>query len=259
MLNIKMNFQKIKKDIDNLTLFSAAMSYYTIFSLIPIILIILSIFSTTPFFSKFYIKLETFLISNILPTYHEQISLYLKSFLNNSTQMGLIGGLYILITSILFFDNYETIISKIFEQEKRDLWEKIKLYWTMLTLFPVLFASSIFVSIKLEFYLKFSFGYIIPFLIIWLTFFLAYKLTLQTKTVKSCIYISFLVTLLFFIAKNIFLYYVIFNKTYKSIYGSISILLFLFLWIYINWIIYLGGIYLIKYYESYLLQKYSKT
>ncbi len=253
----KIDLKFLKKETDNLTLFSAAMSFYTIFSLIPILLIVLSIFSTTPFFAEFYTKLEKFLISNILPSYQNQITIYLKSFLSNSARMGIIGGIYILITSILFFDNYETIISKIFEKEKRDLWEKIKLYWTMLTLFPVLFALAIFLSIKLELYLKVSFGFLVPFFIMWLTFFLAYKLTLKAKTVKSCIYVSFLVTFFFFIAKNIFLYYVIFNKTYKSLYGSISILLFLFLWIYINWIIYLGGIYLIKYYEKYMLQKYT--
>ena len=249
--------KEIQHLINELTVYSAAMSFYTIFSLIPILLLVLSIFSFTSFFTEFYEKLQNFLISNILPSNQQQIKMYLDTFLANSSKMGLIGGIYILVTSILFFDNYETIISKIFEQEKRDLWEKIKLYWTMLTLFPVLFALALFLSIKLELLLKISFGFLIPFLIIWLTFFLAYKLTLNSKTIKAPLIISFLVTLLFFIAKNIFLYYVILNKTYKSLYGSISILLFLFLWIYINWLIYLGGIYVIKFYERYLLQKYT--
>ena len=36
--------------------------------------------------------------------------------------------------------------------------------------------------------------------------------------------------------------YVIYNKTYTTIYGSLATLLFTFLWIYISWIIYLYGI-----------------
>ena len=254
----KLNIKKLKKTIDNLTLYSAAMSFYTIFSLIPVLLLILSIFSSTPYFNKFYDKLLNFLISNILPSNHNQIEHYLNTFLANSANMGIVGGIYILITSILFFDNYETIISKIFEQEKRDLWEKIKLYWTMITMFPILFASAIYISIKVEFFLHVSFGFIIPFSIIWLTFFLAYKLTLNAKTDKYPLFVSFFITLAFFIAKNIFIYYIIFNKTYKSLYGSISILLFLFLWIYINWIIYFSGIYLIKFFEDKMLQNYTK-
>jgi membrane protein len=43
---------------------------------------------------------------------------------------------------------------------------------------------------------------------------------------------------------------VLINKTYTTIYGSISILLFILLWIYINWIIYISGIYLIKFLDT---------
>ncbi len=253
----KLNISALKSTLDEITLYSAAMSFYTIFSLIPIILLVLSIFASTPFFSEFYEKLQNFLISNILPSNQMQIKEYINTFLNNSSKMGFIGGIYILITSILFFDNYETIISKIFNQQKRDFWEKLKLYWTMITLFPILFSIAIYLSIKLEFFLKISFGFLIPFFIIWLVFFLAYKLTLEVKTIKYTIAVSFLITILFFIAKNVFIYYVIFNKTYKSLYGSISVLLFLFLWIYINWVIYIGGIYLIKYLEDKMLQKFT--
>ena len=251
------NLESLKKTIDNLTLYSAAMSFYTIFSLIPVLLLVLSIFSSTPYFNKFYDKLQDFLISNILPSNHTQIEHYINTFLTNSANMGMIGGIYILVTSILFFDNYETIISKIFGQEKREFWEKIKLYWTMVTMFPILFAIAIYISIKIEFFLHISFGFIIPFLIIWLTFFLAYKLTLTAKTEKYPLLASFLTTTSFFIAKNIFLYYILFNETYKSLYGSISILLFLFLWIYINWIIYFSGVYLIKFLETKMLQNYT--
>jgi membrane protein len=171
--------------------------------------------------------------------------------------MGIIGGFYILFTSILFFDNYETIISKIFNQEKRNLWEKIKLYWTMLTLFPIMFAAAMYISIKFQFFLEKStltswinFASFAPFIIIWLTFFLSYKMTLQNEKTKSALISSLLVSITFFISKNIFIYYVFINKTYTTIYGSISLLMFLFLWIYINWIIYISGIYLIKFLDN---------
>jgi membrane protein len=251
------DFKKLKKIGNEITLYSAALSFYTIFSLVPLILIVLTIFSNTPFFAEFYNKLEHFITSNLLPTNQEIISSYLKNFLTNSSKMGIMGGFYILITSILFFDNYETIIAKIFNQEKRNLWEKIKLYWTMLTLFPIMFAAAMFMSIKLQFFLDKSsftswinFAKVAPFLIIWLTFFLSYKLTLQKEKTKSAVISSFLVTAVFFISKNVFIYYVLINKTYTTIYGSISLLMFLFLWIYINWIIYIAGIYIIRFFDD---------
>ena len=255
---MRIKFDKLKTLIDEITVYSAAMSFYTIFSLIPILLLVLSIFASTPFFSEFYERLQNFLISNLLPSNKEQFKNYLDIFLSNSSKMGFIGGIYIIITSILFFDNYETIISKIFGQDKRNFWEKLKLYWTMITLFPVLFSIALYLSIKLEFFLHISFAFLLPFVIIWLIFFLAYKLTLEVKSEISPLIVSFLTTALFFVAKNIFIYYVLVNKTYKSLYGSISILMFLFLWIYINWVIYIGGIYLIKFLEEKMLQKFTK-
>jgi membrane protein len=253
----KPNFKEIKKTLNEITLYSAALSFYTIFSLVPLILIVLTIFSSSPFFTEFYSRLEHFISSNLLPTNAETISAYIKNFLSNSSKMGILGGFYILVTSVLFFDNYETIISKIFEQEKRNLWEKIKLYWTMLTLFPIMFAAAMYISIKLQFFLDSSaytswinFAKFAPFIIIWLTFFLSYKMTLINEKTKSALISSFAITVTFFISKNVFIYYVLINKTYSTIYGSISLLMFLFLWIYINWIIYISGIYIIKYLDS---------
>jgi len=261
---LNLNIKELKKDFNNLTLYSAAMSFYTIFSLIPLILIVLSIFASSPFFNEFYEKIQNFITSNILPTNQDTIKEYLKTFLKNSENMGIIGGIYIIVTSILFFDNYETIISKIYGQEKRDLWEKIKLYWTMITLFPIMFSVAMYISLKVQLFLNqtsYTSGIniikILPFFIIWATIFLAYKLTLINDKTKSTLLVSFIVTILFYILKNLFIYYVVFNKTYKSIYGSISIMMFLFIWIYINWIIYLGGVYLIKYIDN-LLLKYTQ-
>jgi membrane protein len=245
----------IKKDVINeITLYAAGLSFYTIFSLVPILLIILSFIASSPFFADIYDKLESFISSNLLPTNKEIISTYLRDFLKNSSKMGIIGGIYIVVTSILFFNNFEEIISKIFNQEKRNIWERIKLYWTMITLFPILFGSAMYLSIKFQFFLDKStltswiqFGKILPFLLIWATFFLSYKIILINETTKSTIISSLLVTIAFFVAKNTFIYYVLINKTYTSIYGSIATLMFIFLWIYINWIIYISGIYIIKY------------
>jgi membrane protein len=245
----------IKNDIINeITLYAAGLSFYTIFALVPILLIILSFIASSPFFADIYDKLEGFISSNLLPTNKEIISNYLKNFLTNSSKMGIVGGIYIIVTSILFFNNFEEIVSKIFNQPKRNIWERIKLYWTMITLFPILFGVAMYLSIKFQFFLDKStltswiqFGKILPFLLIWMTFFLSYKIVLINETTKSTLISSLLVTIAFFIAKNTFIYYVLINKTYTSIYGSIATLMFVFLWIYINWIIYISGIYIIKY------------
>jgi len=40
----------------------------------------------------------------------------------------------------------------------------------------------------------------------------------------------------------IFVYYVTFNKTYTTLYGSFSTIMFFLIWIYLSWIIFLYGV-----------------
>ena len=53
---------------------------------------------------------------------------------------------------------------------------------------------------------------------------------------------SLIISVIFSIAKNSFIYYVFLNQSYTTIYGSFAILLFLFLWIYVSWIIFIYGL-----------------
>ncbi len=239
---------------NEITIYAAALSFYTIFALIPIILLILSLFSFTPLFNDIFIKVQEFITSNILPNNQKLLIEYLNHFLQNSSKMGVIGGFYLVITSILFFDNYETIISKIFEVKKRDFIEKIKLYWTLLTFIPIIFAFAIFLMFKIQDILN-SFSYLswikivylLPYFLLYLAFFLSYILTIYKRNIKLVLIVSFFITLLFIIFKSLFAYYIILNKTYTTLYGSISTIIFIFLWIYISWIIYIAGLYLIKF------------
>ncbi|MCD8478665.1 MAG: YihY/virulence factor BrkB family protein [Sulfurospirillum sp.] len=82
-----------------------------------------------------------------------------------------------------------------------------------------------------------------PIFIIWLLIFVMYVVSAKTKIhLKSALLSSFVASLCWYISKNLFVYYVSYNKTYLSIYGSFSILLFFFLWIYLSWFIYLYGL-----------------
>ncbi|WP_457560594.1 YihY/virulence factor BrkB family protein [Caminibacter sp.] len=251
---MKINKELLKKlqDLSNeITLYAAALSFYTIFAMVPLLLLIFSIFMNTPLFNEFYVKIENFLISNLMPSNEEIIKTYLHQFLQNGSKMGFVGGIYILISSILFFNNLEEIVAKIFGQKKRNLWEKIQTYWTLTTLIPILFSAAIFISLKIQLFLDVSFIMkILPFFLIWLSFYVFYKIILINETTKSVVIVSFLIAIAFAISKIVFIYYIKLSTTAKSLYGSFSLILFMFFWIYINWILVISGIYLIKYFDK---------
>jgi len=137
---------KIVKDIKfwistffdkELTLFAASLSFYTIFTIIPLLLIMLTLLTSLPSFAEHYGTIKKFIFSNLMPVNSEAIMGYIDGFLANSAKMSVIGLAMILVSSLLFFKNFEYIANKIFHAKARTLWESVTTYWTMLTLTPI--------------------------------------------------------------------------------------------------------------------------
>ncbi len=233
-----------------LTLHASSLSFYTIFTLIPLLLIIMTLLTSLPSFSEYYENIKNFIFSNLMPVNSEAIMGYIDGFLQNSVKMGVMGFAMVLVASLLFFQNFEYIANKIFHAKKRTLWESITTYWTMLTLTPIALGISFYITAKLATVMShntvtsgINILPLVPYLLIWGMFFLIFQIAANTKiNPKASLISSFIVAVVFSISKNAFIYYVFLNKTYTTIYGSFSILMFLFLWIYVSWIIFIYGL-----------------
>ena len=105
-------------------------------------------------------------------------------------------------------------------------------------------------SMSLRSYIQTSFGgewiatvlSVFPFLLLWGIFFIIYKIAINAEvSTKAAAFSSFVVALVWGVAKNSFVQYVFMNHTYATMYGSFSSLIFFFLWIYVSWIIVIYG------------------
>lgn len=228
---------------DELTYFASSLSFYTIFSIIPLMMIGFSIATSLPSFEQNYTQIEEFLLQNVIPLRGDELKNYIDIFLQNSATMGAFGLIYALFATAMFFDNYEYVVSKIFKVKKKKIWNMLSTYWTFMTLMPIALGVSFYLSTVVQGYTGFDILAIFPYLIIWFTFFVGYKIsTSETISYKAVFISSFVTSLIWYIGKTVFIYYVMYNKAYTSLYGSFSILLFFFLWLYISWIIYLYGL-----------------
>lgn len=230
-----------------LSFYAASLSFYTIFAIVPLLLIVFSIFINLPNFQSQIEQIRELILSNILPTHTDVISQYLDTFMQNSSSLGMMGFGYTLVASVLFFRNYEYIAAKMFNSTPRKFFDSFVMYWMMITLFPVVLAFSIYFSGEVQKTLKGAadlsiFFDVLPYLLTWVMFFLLFKLS-ANKPLKllSLIAASMLTSAAWLLIKWAFVYYVFYNQTYKSVYGPISIFLFLMLWIYISWFIMLYG------------------
>ncbi len=225
---------------DDTTYYAASLSFFTIFSILPILALLIAIIST---FEEFKTYLDTFIIyiiDMINPTKSDTIINSIKSYISNSHELGNIGIIYMLFVFIMFIKDYEYIINKIHKAKRKSIHHSFIVYLISLIMLPLAFGVF---KIVLKFYDNSIFVTIVSYLFAWFIFYFLFKVSVNKKiSNKAALLSSFITLSILSITKNLFVYYVIYNKTYTTIYGSLATLLFTFFWIYVSWIIYLYGI-----------------
>lgn len=235
---------------DKIGHYAASLSWSTLFSLIPLFVILLWVFTTLPIFASVHEKIETLIFSNLLPTESKEVMNHIRTFMQNSYKLGYIGIGYVIFAAILFFRNYDYIVNDIFSVPSRTMLSALKTYLFLLIIIPAMMSVSFYLSSFIQGYLdrhsitsSIHIFYFLPYLIVWMVFYVLYQFSANTRiTVSAAMTSSFITSLVWYLSKSAFIFYALHNKTYASIYGSISILLFLFLWIYISWAIFLHGL-----------------
>ncbi|HEC1767295.1 TPA: YihY/virulence factor BrkB family protein [Campylobacter lari] len=228
--------------------YAAALSFYTILSLIPLLFLCFWVFTQIPSFEIYQERIKNLIFTFLIPTQQELIIQYINTFLKNSVNLGLIGLLAMALTSLAFFSGYDYVINKLLEEDSKSLWHSISSYWTLATLTPLGLGVSFYISGFIQktlddFNIALNFFEILPYVIIWALFFVSYSSSVSKKSdLKTLLISSFGASVIWYISKMIFVYYAVYNKTYLNVYGSFSVILFFFLWIYISWIIYLLGL-----------------
>ncbi|MEA3353831.1 MAG: YhjD/YihY/BrkB family envelope integrity protein [Campylobacterota bacterium] len=225
---------------DDTLYYAASLSFFTIFSILPLLALIIVLVSYVAESSNYLDLMMDYILKFINPTHSSTLTQFLNDFLANTDKLGAIGIFYLLFVFTMFFKDYEYIINKIYNVEPRAVYKLFFRYLGILILIPLLFSIFSFVSALTD--ISFI-GTTLMYLFIWLLFIGLFILSVNRKVYFKASAISSLITLLLLnITKNLFVHYVALNTTYATIYGSFSIVLFFFLWIYISWSIYLYGI-----------------
>jgi len=222
--------------------YAASMSWATLFFMIPLLVITLSVVIYTPKFSQFYDKIHTLIANALVPGSSEQVMGWVDGFVANASSMGALGVAYIIVAAVMFFRDFDYIVNDIFDNKRRSFFQAVVTYGGLLWFIPLSIGATIWFFSKIDNQLHLA-PQILQFVIIWAIIFIVYKVTpidkIETKVVTIS---SFIATFVWFLAKSIFVLYLYYNKTYSSIYGGVSVALFLFLWIYISWTIFLHGL-----------------
>lgn len=228
---------------------STDLAFTSMFALVPLLSVVFMILKLYGIKEIINTKLKPYIYGFLTPVSSKQISEYLDSFLNSATveTLGTLGILFLFISVFLTLGRIEENFNYIWKiKRNRSLKEKVKSYWTILSVSPILIIfyttlSSYFDDLMneysfFEYLLQFVAFDFLPFLIVSLFFAIMIVVMPNCKVeADDALAGSFYATVMYYLTKNIFVDYSKLAVSYNVIYGSLAVLPFFMLWIYWFW------------------------
>lgn len=235
---------------NNGLLWAASLTYTTLFALVPLLAVALSLFKAFGGFEEIQEAFLLPIVSEILdPTHKIKVMEYIQGYVDkiDAGTLGIIGTLAFILTFIPLFIGMEKAINTIWARvDDRPIWLKFVMYWAIATLGPVAVVISMTtVSSFVKFVPALSLIQSLkPMIILFIIFglFLIYKLVPNTDVGNKPALIGAITGgILWIIANFMYQTYMNYATASFSIYGSLGAIPVFLLWIYINWVIILLG------------------
>lgn len=132
---------------DDALMRAAALSYTTLLSLVPLLAIGLAIVAAFPAFETARTQLQNALLGNLVPDVGQQVIQSINGFISNAGNLTAIGILGLMVTAVLLLYTVEDAMNRIFcVHRARTPVSRLLVYWTVLTLGPLLLAASLSIS-----------------------------------------------------------------------------------------------------------------
>lgn len=248
---------------------AAALSYHTIFGIVPLAIVMLLIFQSFPASSEISEKFRNMIyrelnLSSIeyapnkdLPEEKigltENIDNLIDKFFTgtNKGTVTLFSVLIVVFAALALLSTIERAFNNIWHVGRpRSFIHRTINYWALLTLGPLLIGVGFYVTTKYAALGKLQeniFGQVAPVVSSYITavvaFFLLYFVLPNTKIrAKAAIWGAAVAALVWIVAKSVFSNYVTGWKPYSTVYGAMALIPITVLWIYITWLIILFGL-----------------
>lgn len=124
------------------------LAFLSMLALVPVFTIALSLLGATPMFGRLREALLRYLSANFfLPSFSDSVVRYLNQFAAKAGQLSLIGGLAFFATAFTALYTIDRTLNQVWQVRRpRPLARRLTLYWTFLTLGPLLLAATLTVN-----------------------------------------------------------------------------------------------------------------
>lgn len=233
---------------------AAALTYATLLSIVPIMMISFWVLSWFPAFKGTGEVIQSFIIENFIANSADIINRYLEDFMHQLSHLTITNLAFLGIASILMFFNIVQAFDAIWRVKGFHYFGfQFTLSLLLLLLLPILFgiiilAENYLVSLPLISFLYTSSTihilllYGIPYVTTWTLFtFLNWIMPSSKVPFINAAIAGFITAILFEMTKFLFDIYLSYVPTYRLLYGALAIIPIFLVWVYLCWVMILLG------------------
>jgi len=232
---------------------AGALSYTTVFALVPLSMVVFGVLSAFPVFDKWSDQLSDYIFSNFVPSSARAVESYLRQFSQNTGQLTTVGVIALVISLLITLTSVETTFNRIWRvKTARPKFGRFLVYWTVLTLGALVATASLALSTRffaMEVFQTASGRVLENFMLslapmsIELVAFAAIYRVVPHRTIqwRHALAGAFLAVVLIELVKWVIGLYLGNLGSYQKIYGPLAFVPIFLLWIYFGWVSILLG------------------
>jgi len=239
---------------DHLGLTASSLTFTTLIALVPLVTVMLAVFSAFPMFASFQTALEQYFLQSLVPDgIAKPVLGALTQFAAKATRLGAVGLVVLVFTALALMLTIDRALNAIWRVRRpRPIAQRVLVYWAALTLGPLLLGVSLSLTSAVLTASKAVFGALpggvgllleaVEFLLLAAGMAGLYHYVPNTDVrwrhaIAGGLFVAFGLEL----AKRGLAWYVSLMPTYSMIYGAFATVPIFLLWIYVGWVIVLWG------------------
>jgi membrane protein len=239
---------------DRIPQVAGSLTFTSILSIVPLFAVTFALFTAFPIFNAFRDALQGFLLEHLMPeSVNAQIFNYLNQFASKAKSLTAFGLIGLLVTAVLTLMTIESAFNVIWRVRRpRPLAQRLLIYWSLLTLGPLLIGVSLSISsyvftqsmslVSTLPPIVASLLSLIPPALTSLVFMLMYLYMPNCKVDwRDALVGGVVAALAFDLTKRGFGLYIRQFPTYTAVYGAFAAVPIFLLWIYLSWLVALIG------------------
>jgi membrane protein len=232
---------------------ASALAYTSLLATVPLFAIGLAMLAAFPALQAAREQLQAWVFRHFVPSVGTQVQDWVLSFVGNAGKLTAIGVVGLAFTAIMLLLTIESTLNMIFRVEHdRPLISRLFVYWTVLTLGPLLVGASFSLVGYVEmverwasvegFTAPAAWTRLVPPALVMMAFsMLYYVVPNRPVRIADAAAGGIVAGLLFATLRGVFAVYVGSSQSYDTLYGALAVIPIFLAWLYLSWVVILVG------------------